>query len=72
MVVNMIADKWVTREQGAWTQTWAATTAKGGLENGAYYEPVGVKTVPKTRQGKDEGLAGELWEWTERELERWG
>ena len=71
MVVNMIADKWVTREQGAYTQTWAATTAKGGLENGAYYEPVGVKTVPKTRQGKDEGLAGELWEWTERELEKW-
>ena len=50
---------------------WAATTAKKHLENGAYYEPVGVKTVPTTKQGKDRGLAKKLCEWTEAELKAW-
>jgi NAD(P)-dependent dehydrogenase (short-subunit alcohol dehydrogenase family) len=70
-VVNMIADKWLSQEQGAYTQTWAATTKKSNLQNGAYYEPIGVKTVPTTKQGKDKGLAKQLWEWTEKELESW-
>lgn len=70
-IVNMMADKWLEQKEGAYTQTWAATVGKGKLENGAYYEPVGVKTVPKTKQGKDAGLARELWEWTEKELESW-
>lgn len=70
-IVNMMADKWLDPKEGAYTQTWAATVAKEKLESGAYYEPVGVKTVPKTKAGKDKGLARELWEWTERELENW-
>jgi NAD(P)-dependent dehydrogenase (short-subunit alcohol dehydrogenase family) len=70
-IVNMLADKWLDEKQGAWNQTWAATTKKEALRNGKYYEPVGVETVPTTKQGKDRGLARELWEWTERELEAW-
>jgi NAD(P)-dependent dehydrogenase (short-subunit alcohol dehydrogenase family) len=70
-IVNFLADKWLDEEQGAYTQTWAATTPKEGLKNGAYYEPVGVKRVPVTKKGKDEGLARRLWEWTEGELESW-
>jgi NAD(P)-dependent dehydrogenase (short-subunit alcohol dehydrogenase family) len=70
-IVKMIADKWLAVEQGAYTQTWAATTAKSELRSGAYFEPVGVETVPTTRQGRDTELARRLWEWTERELERW-
>jgi NAD(P)-dependent dehydrogenase (short-subunit alcohol dehydrogenase family) len=70
-IVNMIADKWLSAEQGAYTQTWAATTAKNNLENGAYYEPIGVKTVPKTKQSKDKGLARQLWDYTQKELENW-
>lgn len=71
MMVNFMADKWLEKKEGAYTQTWAATVAKEKLENGGYYEPVGVKTVPKTKAGKDAGLAKELWEWTQKELERW-
>ncbi|KAH7408680.1 retinol dehydrogenase 14 [Phaeosphaeria sp. MPI-PUGE-AT-0046c] len=70
-IVNLMADKWLDKDEGAYTQTWAATVAKEKLESGAYYEPVGVKTMPKTKQGKDAGLAKELWEWTEKELEGW-
>jgi NAD(P)-dependent dehydrogenase (short-subunit alcohol dehydrogenase family) len=70
-VVAMMADKWLDQKEGAYTQTWAATTAKENLESGAYYEPVGVKTQPRNKQGRDRGLAKKLWEWTERELESW-
>ncbi|THW27058.1 hypothetical protein D6D25_06276, partial [Aureobasidium pullulans] len=71
MVVNFKADKWVSEEEGAYTQTWAATTAKEKLSSGAYYVPVGVKTTPKVKQAKDVGLAKELWEWTKVQLEKW-
>ena len=71
-VVNYLAGgNWLGTEEGACNQVWAATTEKKGLLNGAYYEPVGVKTVPTSKQGRDEKLARELWEYTERELERW-
>ncbi|KAK5107759.1 hypothetical protein LTR62_000683 [Meristemomyces frigidus] len=61
------------REQGHWQQCWAATTAKSGLRNRGYYEPVGslVKRAKlKTRQAKDGELAERLWECTEAVLER--
>ncbi|KAF1917546.1 retinol dehydrogenase 14 [Ampelomyces quisqualis] len=70
-MVNFMADKWLDEKQGAYNQTWAATTKKEDLVSGGYYEPVGRKTVPGTKAGRDEGLARELWEWTEGELERW-
>jgi NAD(P)-dependent dehydrogenase (short-subunit alcohol dehydrogenase family) len=70
-IVNMMSDKWIDEKEGAYNQTWAATTVKSNLESGAYYEPVGVKTIPVTKQGKDRALAKELWEWTERELKAW-
>jgi NAD(P)-dependent dehydrogenase (short-subunit alcohol dehydrogenase family) len=71
LIVNLLADKWLDEKQGAWNQTWAATTKKEELKNGAYYEPVGVEAKPGTKMGRDAGLAGRLWEWTERELEGW-
>ncbi|KAI2474950.1 retinol dehydrogenase 14 [Pyrenophora tritici-repentis] len=71
-VINLLSHgDWRTAVTGAYNQTWAATTQKENLVNGAYYEPVGVKTVPSTRQGRDRALAKELWEWTERELKDW-
>lgn len=71
-IINLVGGgNWLDEAKGAYTQTWAATVAKAELENGAYHEPVGVKTVPKTKQGKNKALAGELWEWTEGELEKW-
>ncbi|KAL5119265.1 hypothetical protein ACEQ8H_002752 [Pleosporales sp. CAS-2024a] len=71
LLVNWVADRWVEPRQGAYTQTWAATTDRRNLVSGAYYEPVGVQTQPRNKQGKDEVLANELWDWTERELAKW-
>lgn len=58
-------------EQCVWNQLWAATAERGEVRNGAFYEPVGV-LGGLTRAAGDEGLAVELWEWTQRELERNG
>ncbi|KAL8735779.1 MAG: hypothetical protein Q9166_000643 [cf. Caloplaca sp. 2 TL-2023] len=62
-------------EKGAYNLLWAATTAKGILEGGKYYEPIGkTPGKPNSYSGMaeicgDEGLADQLWEWTEKELE---
>jgi NAD(P)-dependent dehydrogenase (short-subunit alcohol dehydrogenase family) len=68
-IVNAVSGgKWISVEEGPYTQTWAATTPKGNLANGAYYEPMGVKTTPTTSLGRDRELAKRLWEWTEKAL----
>jgi len=60
-----------TPAEGAWNQLWAATGKKSDVEvNGGYYEPVGVLTK-LSKQAASDKLAGELWEWTEKELEGW-
>ena len=62
-------------EKGAYNLLWAATTAKGNLEGGKYYEPVGkTPGKPNSHSGmaeicNDTGLADQLWAWTEKELE---
>ncbi|KAJ7479964.1 oxidoreductase [Mycena galericulata] len=58
----------LTPAEGARNQLWAATAKKQSIVNGAYYEPVGVpgKLI---RKAKDAKLAGQLWEWTQKELE---
>jgi NAD(P)-dependent dehydrogenase (short-subunit alcohol dehydrogenase family) len=58
-------------EGGALNTTWCATVDKAGLENGAYYKPVGVKSLG-SGFARDEGLRRKFWEWTESELERHG
>ncbi|KAJ7141506.1 oxidoreductase [Mycena epipterygia] len=58
----------VTPEEGALTQLWAATVNRSDLVNGEYYTPVGVRGK-HTKQSVDKKLAGELWEWTEKQLE---
>ncbi|KAI1262187.1 retinol dehydrogenase 14 [Xylariaceae sp. FL1019] len=62
---------WTPVEEGSYNQTWAATTPKENLVNGAYYEPVGVKVVPKTALANDRNLSKKLFEWTEKELANW-
>lgn len=62
---------WTKLEEGPYNQTWAATTPKNNLENGAYYEPVGVKGKLAVAQAKDRALVEKLWSWTESELAAW-
>lgn len=65
----MVGNKWTPVEHGPYAQTWAATTARRNLESGAYYEPIGKKTKPTTKQANDEKLVEDLWEWTQKELQ---
>ncbi|RFN46026.1 alcohol dehydrogenase bli-4 [Fusarium flagelliforme] len=48
-------------EEGVKNHLWAATAE---VENGEFYEPVGVKESVEI----DEGMAKKLWEWTQEEL----
>ncbi|KAL0572333.1 hypothetical protein V5O48_009623, partial [Marasmius crinis-equi] len=68
-ILYLLVSKWreVKPVVGAYTQTWAATTEKGNLVSGGYYEPVGVLTEA-AKVASDEELAKRLWEWTEIEL----
>ncbi|EOA90630.1 hypothetical protein ACJQWK_11289 [Exserohilum turcicum] len=57
-IVNMISGgNWLDANEGAYNQTWAATTDRQNLVNGAYYEPFGVETTPTSKQGQDRELA---------------
>ncbi|MCJ1281102.1 hypothetical protein MMC26_000420 [Xylographa opegraphella] len=56
----------LTPEQGAHNSLWATTTKKD-LTRGGFYVPVGVPGA-HDKESKSEKLAGELWEWTEKEL----
>jgi NAD(P)-dependent dehydrogenase (short-subunit alcohol dehydrogenase family) len=68
VLLNLISGgNWITVVEGPYTQTWAATTENKNLENGAYYEPVGVKGKI-AGHASDPKLAQKLWEWTELEL----
>lgn len=53
-------------EQGVKNQLWASVAA--GVESGEYYGPVGVAGTASA-DGRDDGLARRLWDWTEKELE---
>lgn len=70
-IVNLgnVKDETIEGE-GGWNTCWAATSARENIVNGGFYMPVGVKGK-KLRENKNDKLAGELWEWTERELEGW-
>ncbi|RBR25405.1 uncharacterized protein FIESC28_01842 [Fusarium coffeatum] len=48
-------------EEGVKNHLWAATAK---IESGDFYEPVGVKENVEV----DDGMAKELWEWTEEQL----
>ncbi|KAK7455045.1 hypothetical protein Landi51_03254 [Colletotrichum acutatum] len=53
-------------EEGARSQLWAATAH--GVENGEYYEPVGV-AGNGSAFAKDNNIALKLWDWTQKEIE---
>lgn len=56
-----------TPSTGALNQLWAATAAKDEMISGAYYTPIG-KRSGGSGYAKDDKLAEQLWEWTEREF----
>ncbi|EGE77498.2 short-chain dehydrogenase/reductase [Blastomyces gilchristii SLH14081] len=52
-------------DRGVRNQLWASVSKD--VRSGEYYEPIGVKGKVSD-DGKDDQLARELWEWTEKEL----
>jgi hypothetical protein len=59
-------------EQGAWNQLWcAAGASKDTLRNGGFYKPIGVDCWESLIEtARDEKLARELWQWTEKVLDK--
>ncbi|KAJ5759403.1 hypothetical protein N7520_006559 [Penicillium odoratum] len=65
------AGKLLKPEEGAYNQCWAATAARGDVKSGKYYEPVGRQNEDRLdKTAKDDQLAGQLWDWTEKVLEK--
>ena len=54
--------------KGTRNQLWAATAQE--VKSGEYYLPVGVGGKG-SKAARDDALAKKLWEWTEKECEKW-
>ncbi|KAK9318795.1 hypothetical protein V1517DRAFT_334576 [Lipomyces orientalis] len=63
----LMSSMYKSPEEGVYNTLWAATTPRGELTTGGYYEPVGKKTAG-AKACSDEALADKLWDWTEEEL----
>lgn len=65
------AVRWVglTVEDGTKTQLWCGVAPE--VENGKYYEPIGVMKAG-SKWVQDEAKRDELWQWTEKELKAHG
>ena len=55
---------------GAWNQLWAVAVDKDKIVNGGFYEPVAIPGDHDNLSNNHE-LAAKLWEWTEKELEKY-
>jgi NAD(P)-dependent dehydrogenase (short-subunit alcohol dehydrogenase family) len=72
LLLNLISGgNWTKLEQGPYNQTWAATTPKENLENGAYYEPISIKPKLAVASARDKDIREKLWVWTENELSKY-
>ena len=56
--------------EGSLNSCWGATRKRVGIQNGGFYVQAGVKGK-KSRDNENAILAGELWDWTPKELEVW-
>ncbi|KAI0017960.1 NAD(P)-binding protein [Xylariomycetidae sp. FL0641] len=76
-----LADRWfvyvgvlgdiITPEQGTFNHLWAVSAPREQIRSGGYYEPVGILSSEKTVAARDEKFEMQLWEYTEKELEKW-
>ncbi|KAK8055706.1 hypothetical protein PG993_000933 [Apiospora rasikravindrae] len=62
--------KIITPEQGAFNHLWAVSAPRESIEPGGFYEPVGVLSSEKGVKAKDAKYASQLWDYTEKELEK--
>ncbi len=57
---------------GAKNSLWAATAPKDQVRASWYFKPIGSKSGGSFWHAQKPKLAGDLWEWTEKEFERKG
>lgn len=50
---------------------WAVSASRGTIKPGAFYEPVGKLSKIDTASSKDPELGPNLWDWTDKELQKW-
>jgi NAD(P)-dependent dehydrogenase (short-subunit alcohol dehydrogenase family) len=60
-----------TVEQGSYNHLWALSVPRESIKAGEFYEPVGKLSTYENASSKDPEMKGRLWEWTEKELEKW-
>lgn len=65
MLLKVASHAFTSVEDGVKNQLWAAVS--NDVQSGEYYEPVGV-SGQTSADGLDDGLAKEVWEWTQKEL----
>lgn len=58
----------VPPEEGCYNMLWAAAGDKKGIVNGELYESIGVLSRSTSKPRANRQLLGELWEWTQKEL----
>jgi NAD(P)-dependent dehydrogenase (short-subunit alcohol dehydrogenase family) len=68
-VYRKLGHELLTPEEGARNSMWAATAPRKEVLSGIYYDPIGV-AGKGPRASMDRDLAVELWEWTEKELNK--
>lgn len=61
----------VKPEEGAYNQLWAAAGKIPKGSNGQMFEPVGILCTKLDKTSRDDNLMEQLWEWTQRELEKY-
>lgn len=69
VLLSPIALTLKTPQEGALTQLFAATSSD--VKSGQYYVPTAIEN-PGSKYSQDQGMAKELWEWTESELAKHG
>ncbi|KAI1076941.1 oxidoreductase [Whalleya microplaca] len=68
--VSMLG-KIITPEQGTFNHLWAVSTPRESIKPGGFYEPVGIASLEELAIAKENKFAQQLWEYTDKELEKW-
>ena len=72
-VLSVLSGPFMTSvPDGAKMQLWSSTAPKNQVKNGAFYTPAGNGKEYTQAILKNDKLANELWEWTEKEFAKHG
>ncbi|KAI1205732.1 oxidoreductase [Annulohypoxylon truncatum] len=61
----------ISPEEGTFNHLWAVSAPRNSIKQGGFYEPVGVFPSEDAAIAKEKKFGQKLWEYTEKELEKW-